>query len=114
MKSGIHPKYMPAKISCVCGNSFVTQSTKPVINLEICSACHPFFTGKQKLLDTAGRVERFRKRFAKTGGKMVVRKPKKAAVSRAPASKIKVLSTAPRASALKAKVAKAKADKKKS
>lgn len=63
MKEGIHPNYVEATVSCVCGNTFKTRSTKPVIKLEICSNCHPFFTGKQKLVDTAGRVERFRKKF---------------------------------------------------
>jgi large subunit ribosomal protein L31 len=67
MKASIHPEYVKATVSCACGNSFETRSTKPVIKLEICSNCHPFFTGKQKFLDTAGRVERFAKRFEKTG-----------------------------------------------
>ena len=63
MKEGIHPKYEVTKITCVCGNVFETRSTVPNIQVEICSACHPFFTGKQKLVDTAGRIERFNKRF---------------------------------------------------
>jgi large subunit ribosomal protein L31 len=63
MKEGIHPKYEMAKITCVCGNVIETRSTVQNINVEICSACHPFFTGKQKLVDTAGRIERFNKRF---------------------------------------------------
>jgi large subunit ribosomal protein L31 len=74
MKEGIHPKYEECLVSCACGYSFKTRSTKPAIKLEICSNCHPFFTGKQKLIDTAGRVEKFQKRFASTEGKMVVRK----------------------------------------
>ena len=61
MKEGIHPKYVEVTVKCLCGNTFQTRSTKPEINTEICSACHPFFTGKQKLIDTAGRVERFKK-----------------------------------------------------
>ena len=66
MKEGIHPKYMDAVVTCACGDSFQTRSTKPAIHLEICSKCHPFFTGKQKLIDTAGRVERFRRKYAKS------------------------------------------------
>lgn len=65
MKEGIHPKYVDAKITCACGNVIKTRSTKPEISIGICSACHPFFTGKQKLVDTAGRVERFKKKYAK-------------------------------------------------
>jgi large subunit ribosomal protein L31 len=63
MKPDIHPKYQTATVHCACGNTFETRSTMPSIQVEICSACHPFFTGKQKLIDTAGRVERFRQRY---------------------------------------------------
>ena len=63
MKEGIHPKYGKAIVRCACGNTFETGSTKPELKVEICSQCHPFFSGKQKLVDTGGRVERFRKRF---------------------------------------------------
>ena len=66
MKEGIHPKYVESTVTCACGYTFKTRSTKPVIKLEICSNCHPFFTGKQKLIDTAGRVEKFQKRFVAT------------------------------------------------
>lgn len=66
MKKDIHPKYYPeAKVSCACGNVFAVGSTQPEIKVEICSACHPFFTGKQKLVDTARRVEKFEARAAK-------------------------------------------------
>lgn len=66
-KEGIHPNYHDTTVRCACGTSFQTRSThKGDIVLEICSACHPFFTGKQKLIDTAGRVERFRQKFAKS------------------------------------------------
>jgi large subunit ribosomal protein L31 len=65
MKEGIHPKYTESKVSCACGNTFTTRSTRPEINLEICSACHPFFTGKVKLIDTAGRIEKFQKKYGK-------------------------------------------------
>ena len=63
LKKGIHPKYMRSKIVCVCGNVIETRSTVPEIRVEICSNCHPYFTGKQKLVDTAGRVERFRRKY---------------------------------------------------
>ncbi len=63
MKEGIHPRYEMTNITCVCGNVIETRSTVKDINVEICSSCHPFFTGKQKLVDTAGRIERFNKRF---------------------------------------------------
>ena len=63
MKPGIHPKYQVVEARCACGNTFKTRSTKPELHLEICNACHPFFTGRQKLIDTEGRVERFTKRF---------------------------------------------------
>jgi large subunit ribosomal protein L31 len=67
MKPGIHPKYQLINVVCACGHSFQTCSTKTEeLRVELCSACHPFFTGKQKLVDTAGRVERFQRRYAKT------------------------------------------------
>jgi large subunit ribosomal protein L31 len=65
MKKKIHPDYHEITVNCACGNSFQTRSTKEEIRVEICSACHPFFTGKQKLIDSAGRVERFQKRYQK-------------------------------------------------
>jgi large subunit ribosomal protein L31 len=64
MKDGIHPKYVPAQVTCACGNSFVTRATVPEVRIEICSNCHPFFTGRQKIIDTERRVERFRQRYA--------------------------------------------------
>ena len=63
MKKDIHPKYTLTKITCVCGNVIETRSTVKNMNVEICSACHPFYTGKQKLVDTAGRIDRFNKRY---------------------------------------------------
>src|ERR1039457_153986 len=99
MKTGIHPEYVESTVVCACGNTFQTRSTKPSIRLEICSNCHPFFTGRQKFVDTAGRVERFQKRFAKTGGETV--KAKKAtAMAKGQKTtilkkKMKVLSSAP-------------------
>lgn len=66
MKAGIHPDYVLAHVRCSCGNEFYTRSTKPELHVEICSACHPFYTGKQKLVDTGGRVERFKRRAARS------------------------------------------------
>ena len=63
MKEGIHPKYEEATITCACGNVIHTRSTKKEIHVEVCNKCHPFYTGKQKLVDTGGRVDRFKKRF---------------------------------------------------
>src|SRR6185312_15308450 len=63
VKEGIHPNYKEVEVRCACGNTFKTRSTKPELHLEICSNCHPFFTGRQKLIDTEGRVERFTKKF---------------------------------------------------
>ena len=78
MKKDIHPKYYPqAKVTCACGNSFTVGSTLPEIHVEICSLCHPFYTGKQKLLDTARRVEKFKERAAKKESTAAVRKGKK-------------------------------------
>ncbi len=63
MKEGIHPQYGECTVICACGNTFKTRSTKKEIRVEICSQCHPFFTGKQKIVDTAGRVEKFRRKY---------------------------------------------------
>ena len=72
MKLKINPKYMEVTVSCACGETFKTRSTKKEIRLEICSKCHPFFTGKQKLVDTAGRVERFRRKYRKSDNSELV------------------------------------------
>lgn len=64
MKKEIHPDYVECTVHCACGNEFKTRSTKPKINVEICSSCHPFFTGKAKFVDSEGRVERFKKKYA--------------------------------------------------
>ena len=66
MKANIHPTYEAATITCACGNMIQTRGTKKLVRVEICSQCHPFFTGSKKLVDTAGRIERFNKRYAKT------------------------------------------------
>jgi len=71
MKKGIHPEYYPeAQVICSCGNTFTTGATQPVIHTDICSACHPFYTGEQRIVDTAGQVERFMKRLEKTESHM--------------------------------------------
>jgi large subunit ribosomal protein L31 len=64
MKAAIHPNFVDSTVICACGNSFKTMSIKPVLKVDVCSKCHPFFTGQQRILDSAGRVERFRKRFS--------------------------------------------------
>ena len=69
MRDGIHPKYIESKVSCACGNTYTTRSTKPEIHVEICSNCHPFFTGKQKIVDTEGRVEKFMQKYGMKPGK---------------------------------------------
>jgi large subunit ribosomal protein L31 len=66
MKTGIHPEYVKATVHCSCGNQFETRATVPEIRIEICNVCHPFYTGKQKLIDTGGRVDRFRRRYGQT------------------------------------------------
>ena len=81
MKEGIHPNYVAARVSCACGSAFVTHSTKGDFQIDVCSACHPFYTGTQKLIDTAGRVDRFRKRYERK----VVVTPSKAPEATPPA-----------------------------
>jgi large subunit ribosomal protein L31 len=68
-KAGIHPDYVDATVVCSCGNTFTTRSTKGELHAELCNECHPFYTGKQKLVDTGGRVERFQRRYGKQGSK---------------------------------------------
>ena len=63
MKAKIHPNYVESVVTCACGNTFTTKSTKPQLHVELCSNCHPYFTGEQRIVDTAGRVERFKKRY---------------------------------------------------
>jgi large subunit ribosomal protein L31 len=67
MKAGIHPEFVECTVTCVCGHTFKTRSNQPELKTEICNACHPFFTGKQKIIDTAGRVERFKKKYGLPG-----------------------------------------------
>jgi len=78
MKEGIHPEYKTAKVVCACGNVIETRSTRGDFHIEICSACHPFFTGKQKIMDTAGRIERFKTRYGAQPVKVEPRKPEPA------------------------------------
>ncbi|HEX5366452.1 MAG TPA: 50S ribosomal protein L31 [Acidimicrobiales bacterium] len=65
MKAGAHPHYDQATVRCSCGNTFVTRSTRPELRVELCNECHPFYTGKQKLVDTGGRIDRFERRYGK-------------------------------------------------
>ncbi|NNN22617.1 MAG: 50S ribosomal protein L31 [Acidimicrobiales bacterium] len=69
MKTGIHPEYHVTVVQCSCGNRFETRSTKPELHVELCNECHPFYTGKQKLVDTGGRVERFQRRYGEKASK---------------------------------------------
>ena len=104
MKKGIHPDFVKCTVKCACGAVVDTMSTKGDMRVEICSKCHSFFTGKQKLLDTEGMVEKFNKRFAKTEGKTLVRKPKtevkaKAKLKKPVAKKVAVKKPAKKAAA---------------
>jgi large subunit ribosomal protein L31 len=87
MKAGIHPDYVPCTVRCSCGNTFVTRATKPELRVELCSECHPFYTGKQKLVDTGGRVERFQRRYAKAEAAQKAAPQKAAAQKAAPRKK---------------------------
>ena len=75
MQSGIHPKYVETQVSCGCGNSFTTRSTRKELKVDICNQCHPFYTGKLKFVDTAGRIEKFKSKFAKAGYASLKRGP---------------------------------------
>ena len=79
MKKDIHPKYFETVVKCGCGNSFTTRSTRPELKVDICNACHPFYTGKQKFVDTEGRIEKFKSKFAKAGYASLKRGAKQAA-----------------------------------
>ena len=81
MKADIHPDYQEVTVECSCGNSFVTRSTADSLHLELCNECHPFFTGRQKLVDSGGRVERFQKRYANTPVKSKKRQKAEAAAA---------------------------------
>jgi large subunit ribosomal protein L31 len=94
VKEGIHPTYQEVDARCACGNTFKTRSTKPELHLEICSACHPFFTGRQKLIDTEGRVERFTKKFG-----VQTSEQRKVAAKAAKAAKPRATKRTPKATA---------------
>ena len=79
MKEKIHPKYVVTQVTCGCGNSFTTRSTQSELKVDICNACHPFYTGKLKYVDTAGRIEKFQKKFAASGYASLISGKKKAA-----------------------------------
>jgi large subunit ribosomal protein L31 len=87
MKKGIHPRYVETVVKCGCGNTFKTRSTQPELKVDICSTCHPFYTGKLKFIDTAGRIEKFKTKFAAAGYASLQKgkKPPKAAVETAEA-----------------------------
>ncbi len=85
MKEGIHPEYPSANVKCACGVSFVTRSTRGDFQVDVCSSCHPFYTGTQKLMDTAGRVDRFRKRYAAKPGSAAGEVASKAEAAEVPA-----------------------------
>ena len=88
MKTGIHPEYMACQVHCSCGHTYVTHSTKPELRVDLCSECHPFYTGKQKVVDTAGRVERFQRRAAATAAAQKAQQAQKAAAAtKKPAAK---------------------------
>ena len=84
MKTDIHPNYAEATVRCSCGNSFTTRSTKPELHVELCNECHPFYTGKQKLVDTGGRVDRYQRRLAKSTAAKAAAKKRPAAERPAP------------------------------
>ncbi len=107
MKPGIHPDYKPAKVICACGNVIETRSTRGDFHIEICSQCHPFFTGKQKIMDTAGRIERFKTRYA---AQPAAAAPKKAAPAK-PAAAAKPEAPKENRAAKRAKSGKTKAEK---
>jgi large subunit ribosomal protein L31 len=89
MKTGIHPEYVACQVHCSCGHEYVTRSTKSSLRVELCSECHPFYTGKQKVVDTAGRVERFQRRQAASEAARTAQAAQKAAsaAKKAPAKK---------------------------
>lgn len=91
MREGIHPKYKEIEARCACGNTFKTRSTKAELRLEICSACHPFFTGRQKLIDTEGRIERFNKKYGTQTVEQRRKAANKAAKAKKPATKTKTV-----------------------
>lgn len=96
MREGIHPEYLPATVTCACGNTFVTRSTRGDFQVDVCAKCHPFYTGTQKLIDAAGRVDRFRKRYGDAA--KAEKKPASKKGSSAPAAKAEAAPETPAAS----------------
>lgn len=89
MKEGIHPEYPASQVNCACGNNFVTRSTRGDLSVDVCGACHPFYTGTQKLIDAAGRVDRFRKRYETKVAKAAPKAEVAAVATPAPAGETK-------------------------
>jgi large subunit ribosomal protein L31 len=106
MREGIHPEYKAAKILCACGSEIVTRSTAGDFHIEICSSCHPFFTGKQKIMDTAGRIERFKNRYAAQPAEKAA--PKKVQASESPKAEKKAAAPSENRAAKRAKAGKSK------
>lgn len=109
MKQGIHPDYVECTVRCTCGNTFVTRSTKPELRVDICSACHPFFTGTQKLVDTGGRVQRFADKFGSAKDKVAQREAAKKAEKAAKAAELEAAKKAEREAKAAAKAERAAA-----
>ena len=107
MKTGIHPDYKPAKVICACGNAIDTRSTRGDFHREICAQCHPFFTGKQKIMDTAGRIEKFKTRYAAQPAAAAPKKPAPVPPAATKAAAPKENRAAKRAKSGKSKTAKA-------
>ena len=107
MKQGIHPKYMDCTVRCTCGNTFVTRSTKPELKVDICSNCHPFFTGTQKLIDTGGRVQRFADKFGAASAAVAEREAAKKAAKAAAVAEAEAAKKAEREAKAAAKAARA-------
>lgn len=109
MKQGIHPEYMDCTVKCTCGNTFVTRSTKPELKIDICNACHPFFTGTQKLIDTGGRVQRFADKFGSASAAVAEREAAKKAAKAAAAAELEAKKKAEREAKAAAKAERAAA-----
>ena len=109
MKQGIHPDYVECTVRCTCGNTFVTRSTKPELRVDICSACHPFFTGTQKLIDTGGRVQRFADKFGSAKDMVAQREAAKKAEKAAKAAELEAAKKAEREAKAAAKAERAAA-----
>ena len=109
MKQGIHPNYVECNVRCSCGNTFVTRSTKPELKIDICNACHPFYTGTQKLIDTGGRVQRFADRFGSAKNVVAEREAAKKAAKAAKAAELEAAKKAEREAKAAAKAERAAA-----